>query len=111
MDDLLKLHNALGKNYSRDTFPDAVLNQRKLDLFGLYKEVVARGGYAMRNGINWKGQIFPGMKNFTAKHNMTGVGNSLKKHYAAFLFAYERAHQEDVELEICGYCGGGEGVC
>ena len=28
-----------------ETFPDAILNGRPLDLFALYKEVVRRGGY------------------------------------------------------------------
>lgn len=28
-----------------DTFPDAVLNGSRLDLFGLYREVVTRGGF------------------------------------------------------------------
>lgn len=43
----------------------------------------------MGNGINWKGQVFPHMRNFTASHKMTGVGNALKRHYANFLEAYE----------------------
>ncbi len=33
-----------GKRLNRDTFPDAILNGAKLDLFALYKEVVSRGG-------------------------------------------------------------------
>ena len=33
------------------------------------------------NGINWKSQIFPKMRNFTASNSMTGVGNALKRHY------------------------------
>lgn len=59
----------------------AVLNGSKLDLFSLYREVVARGGFKVGNGINWKGQIFPRMKNYTENNKMTGVGNALKKHY------------------------------
>jgi len=34
-----------GKRLNRDTFPDAILNGAKLDLFALYKEVVSRGGF------------------------------------------------------------------
>ena len=48
---------------------------------------------SMGNGINWKGQVFPHMRNFTASHKMTGVGNALKRHYANFLEAYEAVSQ------------------
>ena len=48
-----------------------------------------RSACSMGNGINWKGQVFPHMRNFTASHKMTGVGNALKRHYANFLEAYE----------------------
>nr|YP_009382454.1 hypothetical protein AEK19_MT2024 [Utricularia reniformis]ART32183.1 hypothetical protein AEK19_MT2024 [Utricularia reniformis] len=34
------------------------------------------------NGINWKGQVFSKMRNHTATNRMTGVGNTLKRHYA-----------------------------
>jgi ARID/BRIGHT DNA binding domain len=33
------------RSINRVTFPDAVLNGTKLDLFHLYKEVVSRGGF------------------------------------------------------------------
>ena len=42
------------------------------------------------NGINWKGQVFGRMRNWTANNRQTGVGNSLKKHYANFLWEYEQ---------------------
>lgn len=41
------------------------------------------------NGINWKGQIFPKLNNFTAHNRMTGVGNALKRHYTLYLLEYE----------------------
>jgi hypothetical protein len=40
--------------------------------------------------MNWKGQIFGRMRNWTANNRQTGVGNSLKKHYANFLWEYEQ---------------------
>jgi hypothetical protein len=42
------------------------------------------------NAINWKGQVFGRMRNWTANNRQTGVGNSLKKHYANFLWEYEQ---------------------
>ena len=44
----------------------------------------------MGNGINWKGQVFPRMANFTAHNRMTGVGNALKRHYLLYLLDYEQ---------------------
>jgi hypothetical protein len=52
--------------------------------------VVTRGGFHVGNGINWKGQVFGRMRNWTANNRQTGVGNSLKKHYANFLWEYEQ---------------------
>ena len=54
-----------------------------------HREVCNRGGYQVGNGINWKGQVFPRMRNYTAQHKMTGVGNALKRHYQFFLLEYE----------------------
>lgn len=45
----------------------------------------------MGNGINWKGQVFPRMRNFTASNRMTGVGNALKRLYQRYLAEYEQA--------------------
>lgn len=47
------------------------------------------------NGINWKGQVFGRMRNWTANNRQTGVGNSLKKHYANFLWEYEQVREAD----------------
>jgi len=43
------------------------------------------------NGINWKGQVFPRMRNFTDNNRMTGVGNALKRLYQRYLVEYEQA--------------------
>lgn len=45
------------------------------------------------NGINWKGQVFPKMNNFTAHNRMTGVGNALKRHYTMYLLEYEQVQR------------------
>jgi hypothetical protein len=42
------------------------------------------------NGINWKGQIFPHLRNYTEVNKMTGVGNALKRHYQVYLEEYEK---------------------
>lgn len=84
-------------------FPDAVLNSKRLDLYNLYREVVSRGGFHVGNGINWKGQVFSKMRNFTATNKMTGVGNTLKRHYETYLLEYELAH-DDVDGECCLLC-------
>ena len=52
-----------------------------MDLWALYKEVVSRGGFKSGNGINWKGQVFPRMRNWTETNRQTGVGNALRRHY------------------------------
>ena len=39
------MRERLDRNYDAESFPDAILNGRRLDLFNLYKEVVRRGGY------------------------------------------------------------------
>ncbi|KAL4422493.1 hypothetical protein ABPG75_008690 [Micractinium tetrahymenae] len=99
-----------GRQIDPLTFPEAILNGTKLDLFHLYREVTSRGGYKVGNGINWKGQVFPRMRNFTANNKMTGVGNALKRHYQHFLLEYEQAHLEDITGDRCGICGHGEEV-
>ena len=33
------------------------------------------------------------MRNFTANHKMTGVGNALKRHYQLFLYEYEQVRR------------------
>uniref|UniRef100_A0A0E0ICR8 ARID domain-containing protein n=1 Tax=Oryza nivara TaxID=4536 RepID=A0A0E0ICR8_ORYNI len=84
-------------------FPDAVLNAKRLDLYNLYKEVVSRGGFYVGNGINWKGQVFSKMSNHTVTNKMTGVGNTLKRHYETYLLEYELSH-DDVGGECCLLC-------
>ncbi|KAL6767970.1 CGL156 [Auxenochlorella protothecoides x Auxenochlorella symbiontica] len=86
-----------------------VLNALQLDLFNLYKEVCQRGGFALGNGINWKGQVFPAMRNFTQDHRLTGVGNALKRHYQVCLLDYEQANPDDVTSGNCLVCGQGAG--
>eukprot|EP01018_Ginkgo_biloba_P012967 Gb_05236 [translate_table: standard] len=92
-----------------DAFPNVVLNGKRLDLYNLYREVVTRGGFYVGNGINWKGQIFPKMRNHTLANRITGVGNTLKRHYETYLLEYELAH-DDVGGECCVLCfSGAEG--
>ncbi|KAK9844911.1 hypothetical protein WJX74_008601 [Apatococcus lobatus] len=93
-----------------DNFPDAVLNGQRLDLFNLYREVSQRGGWKVGNGINWKGQVFPKMRNFSNSHRMTGVGNALKRHYQLYLLDYEQANPADVTGDHCAICGGSDEV-
>ncbi|KAL2934137.1 AT-rich interactive domain-containing protein 4 [Bienertia sinuspersici] len=96
-------HNRLIPQGGLAEFPDAILNSKRLDLYNLYREVVSRGGFHVGNGINWKGQVFSKMRNYTATNKMTGVGNTLKRHYETYLLEYELAH-DDVDGECCLLC-------
>eukprot|EP00271_Cylindrocystis_brebissonii_P016128 TRINITY_DN39352_c0_g1_i1.p1 TRINITY_DN39352_c0_g1~~TRINITY_DN39352_c0_g1_i1.p1 ORF type:complete len:220 (-),score=37.89 TRINITY_DN39352_c0_g1_i1:647-1213(-) len=87
-------------------FPAVNFNGSRLDLFNLYREVVSRGGYNVRNGINWKGQIFPSLRNHTNVNKATAVSAVLKRHYEVYLLDYEQAHN-DVGGEACIICKGG----
>ncbi|KAF1870495.1 hypothetical protein Lal_00003701 [Lupinus albus] len=100
---MLRGHTRLIPQGGLAGFPDAVLNAKRLDLFNLYREVVSRGGFHVGNGINWKGQIFSKMRNHTLTNRMTGVGNTLKRHYETYLLEYELAH-DDVDGECCLLC-------
>ncbi|XP_068335853.1 AT-rich interactive domain-containing protein 4-like [Pyrus communis] len=100
---ILRGHNRLIPQGGLAEFPDAILNGKRLDLYNLYKEVVTRGGFHVGNGINWKGQIFSKMRNYTMTNRMTGVGNTLKRHYETYLLEYELAH-DDVDGECCLLC-------
>ncbi|CAL0327855.1 unnamed protein product [Lupinus luteus] len=100
---MLRGHTRLIPQGGLAEFPDAVLNAKRLDLFNLYREVVSRGGFHVGNGINWKGQVFSKMRNHTLTHRMTGVGNTLKRHYETYLLEYELAH-DDVDGECCLLC-------
>ncbi|KAL3632102.1 AT-rich interactive domain-containing protein 4 [Castilleja foliolosa] len=100
---MLRGHNRLIPQGGLAEFPDAILNAKRLDLFNLYREVVTRGGFHVGNGINWKGQVFSKMRNHTVTNRMTGVGNTLKRHYETYLLEYELAH-DDVDGECCLLC-------
>ncbi|KAG6425787.1 hypothetical protein SASPL_109991 [Salvia splendens] len=100
---ILRGHNRLIPQGGIAEFPDAILNAKRLDLFNLYREVVTRGGFHVGNGINWKGQVFSKMRNHTVTNRMTGVGNTLKRHYETYLLEYELAH-DDVDGECCLLC-------
>ncbi|XP_010917383.2 LOW QUALITY PROTEIN: AT-rich interactive domain-containing protein 4 [Elaeis guineensis] len=96
-------HSRLVPQGGISEFPDAILNAKRLDLYNLYREVVSRGGFYVGNGINWKGQVFSKMRNHTMINRMTGVGNTLKRHYETYLLEYELAH-DDVDGECCLLC-------
>lgn len=100
---LLRGHTRLIPQGGLAEFPEAILNAKRLDLFNLYREVVSRGGFHVGNGINWKGQVFSKMRNHTITNRMTGVGNTLKRHYETYLLEYELAH-DDVDGECCLLC-------
>ncbi|KAK6911804.1 ARID DNA-binding domain [Dillenia turbinata] len=100
---ILRGHTRLIPQGGLAEFPDAILNAKRLDLYNLYREVVSRGGFHVGNGINWKGQVFSKMRNHTISNRMTGVGNTLKRHYETYLLEYELAH-DDVDGECCLLC-------
>lgn len=100
---ILRGHTRLIPQGGLAEFPDAILNAKRLDLYNLYREVVSRGGFHVGNGINWKGQVFSKMRNHTMTNRMTGVGNTLKRHYETYLLEYELAH-DDVDGECCLLC-------
>ncbi|XP_071710352.1 AT-rich interactive domain-containing protein 4 [Rutidosis leptorrhynchoides] len=100
---ILRGHTRLIPQGGLTEFPDAILNAKRLDLYNLYREVVSRGGFHVGNGINWKGQVFSKMRNHTVTNRMTGVGNTLKRHYETYLLEYELAH-DDVDGECCLLC-------
>eukprot|EP01018_Ginkgo_biloba_P027848 Gb_40034 [translate_table: standard] len=100
---IVRGHTRLVPAAGLEEFPDAILNAKRLDLYNLYREVVSRGGFYVGNGINWKGQVFSKMRNHTTTNRMTGVGNTLKRHYETYLLEYELAH-DDVDGECCILC-------
>uniref|UniRef100_A0A1D1XLZ3 AT-rich interactive domain-containing protein 4 n=1 Tax=Anthurium amnicola TaxID=1678845 RepID=A0A1D1XLZ3_9ARAE len=104
---VLRGHTRLVPQGGISEFPDAILNAKRLDLYNLYREVVSRGGFHVGNGINWKGQVFSKMRNHTMTNKMTGVGNTLKRHYETYLLEYELAH-DDVDGECCLLCRSSE---
>lgn len=46
-----------------------------------------------KGGINFAGEVFPKMRNWTANNRATSVGNQLHCNYRKFLLAYELAHR------------------
>ena len=73
------------------------MNGYKLDLFGIYRQVVARGGWGdddskSKTKINWSREIFPKLANFTSTHKATSVGHDLIMSYKNYLLAYERKY-------------------
>lgn len=70
-------------------------------MFNLYRQVVRYGGLIAnegyddrgrwKGGINFAGDIFPKMKNWTANNRATSVGNQLLNNYKKFLLHYEKA--------------------
>ncbi|KAK9812968.1 hypothetical protein WJX72_006606 [[Myrmecia] bisecta] len=78
-------------------------NNTPIDIFGLYREVTRNGGFLANErydaygrwvgGINFAGQIFPKMRNYTQNHRATSIGNQLLSNYRKFLVAYEVCHQ------------------
>lgn len=83
-------------------------NNTPIDIFGLYREVVRHGGFVDNEryddynrwigGINFAGQIFPKMSNYTPNNRATSIGNQLLSNYRKFLLAYEVAHRtKDLE--------------
>jgi hypothetical protein len=109
------LKNQLKRSIDPATFPEIILNGSKLDVFTLYREVCRRGGYEAANRIDWKSGVFPWMKNFSAGHKLTAIGNMLKHHYQSLLLEYEKQHPGDVRKDGCVSCGdsgaGGDGMC
>ncbi|CAD7698723.1 unnamed protein product [Ostreobium quekettii] len=76
-------------------------NNRPLDIFGLYREVVSLGGLMANEkydehgrwvgSINFAGVVFPKLDNYTKGNRATSVGNQLLSNYRKFLYDYENA--------------------
>ncbi|KAK9821858.1 hypothetical protein WJX74_006194 [Apatococcus lobatus] len=106
--DLTDFLDARGETSSARTVRERRIqcNNTPLDTMGLYREVVRRGGLAANEryddhgrwtgSINFAGQIFPNMSNFTHNHRATSVGNQLLQNYRKFLASYEEWHQHDI---------------
>jgi len=88
-------------------WPTGMLNGKRLDVFNLYKSVVAGGGYAMGSGgayplqgINWSRDVFAKMRNCTHTQQAKPPNNltrQLKNCYLTYLVEYEGAHPDDVK--------------
>jgi hypothetical protein len=99
------LEERQGPQAPAEAFPEATLNASRLDLLSLYREVARRGGYRVGNDIDWKGRVFPRMRNFSGGYEVAGVGNALKRHYQLYLLDYERARPGDAQRDACALCG------
>ena len=82
-----------------ENWPAKTLNGYKLDLFGIYRQVVARGGWGedeitCKRKINWSREIFPKLANFTSTHKATSVGHDLITSYKNYLHSYERKYAD-----------------
>lgn len=70
-----------------------------MDLFGLYCEVVKWGGMMLNESydgagrytgaINFSGQIFPNLKNYTPGHRATSIGKHRKRDFKEANFLKE----------------------
>ena len=70
-----------------------------MDLFGLYRQVCARGGWGdnaqkPQRKLNWSRDIFPTLANFTSTHKATSVGHDLITNYKLYLLSYEQKHRK-----------------
>lgn len=85
-------------------------NNRSLDIFGLYREVIQVGGLITNEAydetgrwvgqVNFAGHVFPKMLNYTKDHRATSVGNQLLTNYRKYLYDYERAWRH-IDLPRC----------
>ena len=78
------------------------LNGQKLDVYNLYREVVTRGGGDEK--VNWKGEVFVSLRNFTDSNKQTGISSALKGHYKKILGGYEECHPMDRFAGRCQFC-------
>lgn len=85
-------------------------NNRSLDIFGLYREVIQVGGLINNEAydetgrwvgqVNFAGHVFPKLLNYTKDHRATSVGNQLLTNYRKYLYDYERAWRH-IDLPRC----------
>ncbi|KAE8712523.1 AT-rich interactive domain-containing protein 4 [Hibiscus syriacus] len=96
---ILRGHTRLVPQGGLAEFPDAVLNAKRLDLLtcGVKRRLSCREWHKL------EGTSFSKMRNHTLTNRMTGVGNTLKRHYETYLLEYELAH-DDVDGECCLLC-------
>ena len=71
-------------------------------MYNLYREVVTRGGGDEK--VNWKGEVFVSLRNFTDSNKQTGISSALKGHYKKILGGYEECHPMDRFAGRCQFC-------